>query len=147
MKYGDPAQNPLNDDSPKCSDGQTLQPAALIGAPGPEGKDDGAESDQLGNHAMAVFKANTADHAGNLVERSERSWPVRNRESSVVAGHQGPGDDQYQRRSSDEYGEVMQAFVVGKSERLQWRLLVRHDGMSLGMEESGTYRYVPQEVT
>jgi hypothetical protein len=61
---------------------------------------------------MAMFVLHAANHARNLVEGTEGGRPVRDRQTGVIAGDQGSGDDQDESGAGGEDGEAMQSAMV-----------------------------------
>ena len=72
-------------------------------------------NDELGEHAMSVLKLHASHHGWQPPERTERCWPVGNRQAGIVAGDQRTGNDQQKRRSGERQGEAMVGLVIGNS--------------------------------
>ena len=73
---------------------------------------------------MSVLESDAAHHMRDLVERTERGWPIGNRETGIVAGDQGSGNDQHKRGGGGKYSEAVQPAIVrcwnGLQTRLPW---------------------------
>ncbi len=101
-QHRQPAQNALSDHRRQRDPSQCFHPPALFHALRPHRHHDDQQADELGEHAMAVLIFHPAYHRRNLVQRTERSRPVRHRQTSIVAGDQGAEHDQHQRRARRE---------------------------------------------
>ena len=91
----------------------TRHPFALLDALRPHRHHDDQQADELGEHAMAVLILHAANHRRDLVQRSERCWPVGNRQPGVIAGHQRAGNDEEKSGPGQDYGEAMMCRIVG----------------------------------
>ena len=89
-QYRQATQYALSDDRAECDPSEGLHPFAAFDALRPHGHHDDQQADELGKHAVAVFVLHATDHGRNLVERAERSRPVRNGKPGVVACNQAP---------------------------------------------------------
>ena len=66
---------------------------------------------------MRVLKLYPADHFGNLEQMSETGGPVRDGETSVVAGDQCTGNDEDKSRERRKNCEIMMRPVEGRGQR------------------------------
>src|SRR6266478_639136 len=121
-EHGDSAQNALCDHGAQSGNSQNSYPAAAIGSPCPDCENNGEQTYKFRHHAMAVLESNAAYHVRHLVERTERSRPIGNGETRIVAGDQGSGNDEHKRGRSREYSETVQRTIVPCGNGLQRRL-------------------------
>ena len=113
----------MRDHRSQGSDAENPHPATAFRSPSPNGENDRQQTDELGDHAMTVLPLNAANHVGHLVDGSESCRPIRHGKTGIVAGHQGPGNNQNESRAGGEHGEYMVCAIVGCSEALQKLLL------------------------
>lgn len=106
-KYCESAEDALGDHCAEGAPAQNPHPAPFIRTPGPDGQDDGQEASDLRDHAVRVLEFDSADELGNLVQRTEGGWPVRDRKSGVVAGDQRSGDDQEKRPAGENNSKTV----------------------------------------
>jgi hypothetical protein len=104
-----------------CERGQAKkpQPAAFFHSPGPSGEDNGEQSDEFRDHAMAMFVSHAAHHARHFVEGTEGGRPVGNGQAGVIAGDERSGNDEDKRGASGEDGEAVQSAMVGQFDAFQ----------------------------
>ncbi len=122
-----PAKNCLDDHGAKSADGQPSQPAPLLDQQRPK-RDRQCERDQCpGHHAVAPLVAHAAHEVRHLHQIAEGSWPVRNREPSVVAGDERSRGDDDEGRTRREHGERMMRAIV----------LCRNGSQSVSHESGG----------
>ena len=65
---GKPPENALDNDSSRAPPAEIPHPAALVGAPGPDGKDDGQQPDHLGDHAVGVLEVHPAHQLRDFIK-------------------------------------------------------------------------------
>ena len=114
-KDGKSSEYALRNHRAQSAPAKDAHPAALIHLLGPDGDADGEQADELSQHAMTVFELYTSDQRRNPVERAERGGPIRYGESSIVAGHQGSGDDQQKNAGGCQHGEAMVRAMIGSA--------------------------------
>jgi hypothetical protein len=61
---------------------------------------------------MGVLESHATHEMGNLVERTERSRPIGDREAGVIAGDKRAGNDQQKSRAGSEDSKSMKCAVV-----------------------------------
>src|SRR5579864_2243637 len=126
VKNRESAQYALNDHSGEGGEAKFSNPRALVGAPGPDRDDDREETDELRDHAVRVLESHTADHSRNLVNRTERRRPVRNRKARVITGDEGARDQQQKSYTRLEHGKALLRPVIRCDGVLQKRPLPRN---------------------
>src|SRR5215470_8577317 len=68
---------------------------------------------------MPVFELHAANHAGHLVNRAERCWPVGDGKSCIIAGDERSGHNQNKRDARREHGKSVKATIVCRGDGLQ----------------------------
>ena len=109
----------MNDDGCDSTDSENPHPAPLFDPPDPDGQDYGQQPGYLSDHAVSVLELHAADEFGDFIERAERSRPVGDGESGVVAGDQGSGDDKEKRPAGEDDGEAVKAAIVSCGDGFQ----------------------------
>src|SRR6266513_5746134 len=122
VEHGDSAQDSLRDHGAQGSDSQNSYPPAAVGAPCPDRENNRQQANKFRHHAMSVLESNPAHHVRDLVERTEGSRPIGNRQASIIAGDQSSGYDEHKRGRSREYSEAVQPAIVRCENGLQTRL-------------------------
>ena len=75
--------------------------------------------DKLGNHAVGVLELHASDQMRNLVERTERRWPIGDRQASIIAGHECSGNDEQKCHRRRKDGKPVMGPVVRYGSGLQ----------------------------
>jgi hypothetical protein len=117
--YRNSAKNALRNHYGQSCEGEDLQPATAFSFPGPQAKNDGQETNEFGDHAMAMFELHTTYHMGHLVDGSESGGPVGDGQAGVVAGDQSSGNDEKESCAGREHGETVMGAVERYSQRFQ----------------------------
>ncbi len=120
-KYRESAEYSLSNDCTYSANGEEAQPAALLGAPRPDGQDDRQKARTLRDHAMGVFELHSTHKFWDLVPGSKRSRPVGNGEASIIAADESSGDDEKKSPAGENYGEAVKTAIVCCSDGFQSR--------------------------
>lgn len=72
---------------------------------------------------MGMFELHPTHQVRNFVERAEGRGPIGDGQASIIAGHQGPGNDQKECRTRGADREVVERGVVWFPDSLQKALL------------------------
>src|SRR5439155_7911734 len=77
------------------------------------------KSDKLGDHAVGMLELHPTNQLWNFVERAEGSGPIGHRKPGVIAGDQGPRDDQKQSSAGHKYRKPVMRAIVRRRRYLQ----------------------------
>src|SRR5208283_1480057 len=123
IQHRDAAEDPLADDGGQRNPAQDAHPLAGFDALRPNRHDDNQQADELSDHAMGVLVLHPVDHRRKLVQRTEGSRPIGNREAGILARDESAGDDQEKRGPGKKDGKAMVCLVIRNSSRRQNKLL------------------------
>jgi hypothetical protein len=116
------AEDALSDHRAERGPSHQLHPRATFNALRPDGDDDCEESDELGDHAVAVFKEDSTLERWNAIEGSERRRPIGHGEASIIAGDECASDEQQERAASREQHETVVCAIESRGLSLRTRL-------------------------
>ena len=92
-----------------------------------------------------MFILHTANHARHLRNVTEAGGPVGDGEPGVVAGNQGPGDDEDKSSERGENREIVMRPVEGRGQRtFQVRLLISPTSQRAVMRNQRWYHFSGQ---
>jgi len=109
------AKDALEDDGGEDGIGEVANGAALFDAPGPEGKEDGAETDDRSHEAVGVFVEDSADPEARREEEhvvAVAVGPIGDRHAGLMRSDQATHEDQWESGGGGEEREPVKGRVV-----------------------------------